>query len=126
MPDTQFVLVRREPTDEMLEAALDKRGERVVPYTAERESGVPVECDIDEATANYCNVAAKEGYATVHAAMLAASLPPTDEEIDGLCRLMWPDAPHWRPEHARNMSSHRFADREQMRAFVQALTGQKP
>ena len=46
-------MVPVEATEEMLEATLDKMGQRVEPYTAPRESGVAIDSDIDEETAEY-------------------------------------------------------------------------
>jgi hypothetical protein len=130
----RLVVVREEPTDAMLDAVLDKMGQRVEPYTSPRESGVPIDCDIDEATADYCNVAAKEGFALVYAAMISASPDLTDEEIDGLCRMMWPEAAYWRTDWRDfydprilkpEVEQWRNFDRIRIRSFLAALTSLK-
>jgi hypothetical protein len=105
-----FVLVRREPTPEMREIGQDLIE---MPFT---EDGTPLP--------------AGEEAARVFNAMLAASEPPTDAEIDELCQAMWtwgkdfhwnPPA-HW-PEY--KVEEWRNVERDRMRAFIATLAGTK-
>lgn len=68
---------------------------------------------------------ARKGHAGASAAMLAASEPPTDDEIDDLCRKMWGDSSWW---NDANDPSPRYMkqDRTRMRAFIVALEGKQP
>ncbi len=70
-PSPNHVLVPREPTEEMLEAALDATGDRILPFAAERECGVPVECDISEEDALIINEGTKAAFAEIYRAMIA-------------------------------------------------------
>ncbi len=70
LPSTH-VVVPVEPTEAMLEAALDATGERILPFEAERESGVPVECDISEEDALAINEGTKAAFAAIYRAMIA-------------------------------------------------------
>lgn len=67
-----FAIVPKEPTEAMLEAALDISGQRIAPYEAPRESGVPVECDMSAADAAELNDAFKAAHADNYVAMIAA------------------------------------------------------
>lgn len=71
-----YVLVPREPTAAMLEAALDESGWRVEPYTAPRESGVAIDSDMSEADAKEINEAGRAAHRDTYRAMLAAAPPP--------------------------------------------------
>lgn len=70
-------LVPIEPTEAMLEAALDVSGQRVAPFTAERESGVATECDLSEQDAADINEQLKAAHCDVYGAMLEASPAPS-------------------------------------------------
>jgi hypothetical protein len=71
-------VVPAEATEAMLEAAMDITGTRVAPFVAERESGVPVECDISDEDAASINEATHAAHADIWATMIAAS--PQGEE----------------------------------------------
>jgi hypothetical protein len=83
-------MVPKEPIEAMLEMALDVSGQRVVPFTAERESGVEVESSISEEDAASINESLKAAHAEAYRAMLdAAPAPPlrgrpTGEELNEL------------------------------------------
>lgn len=66
-------LVPIEATDAMCEIALDITGERVTAYTAPRESGVAVECDLTEEDAAAINKELKGCHAEVYSAMVSAA-----------------------------------------------------
>lgn len=68
-----FALVPRDPTGEMFSAALDATGDRVEPYTAPRECGVPMDSDITADEAAQFNEEIMQGYGKIYRAMLAAS-----------------------------------------------------
>ena len=72
-------LVPVEPTEAMLDAALDFSGERVSAYTAPRESGVALDTDISEEDAAYFNSTAKTIYGKLYSAMLGAAHTPPEE-----------------------------------------------
>lgn len=71
----------------------------------------------------------------VFAAMCSASPPPAAEDIDVLCRVMWPKKWQWLPGQdaradqgghtASYLEAVRNDDRVLMRAFVAHLTGQE-
>lgn len=73
-------LVPIEPTEAMLEAALDVSGMRVAPYEAPRESGVPTECGLSDQDAMEINEAGKASHSDVYGAMLAAAPHPDTTE----------------------------------------------
>lgn len=65
-------------------------------------------------------------------AMLSASTPPDDAELDDLCRAMWPQAWYWQEpvQWGGNWTPDycalcRQSDHRKMRAFLAAL-GDKP
>jgi hypothetical protein len=67
----------------------------------------------------------------LYRAMLSTSPAPTEEELDGLCRLMWGDAVYWdarfdgeQPEWP--VTRYRNADRARMRTFLTALSAGVP
>ena len=63
------------PTEAMLEAALDAMGERIEAYTAPRESGVALACDITEEDAAEFNAETKGNYRRLFWAMIDAAPP---------------------------------------------------
>lgn len=63
----------------------------------------------------------------VWSAMLAASEPPTDAEIDGLCRAMWGKEWYWHEQYGtdpafRESQHNRRRDRARMRKFLEHLS----
>lgn len=63
------------PTDAMLDAAIDAMGERVEPFTAPRESGVALECDLSAEDAAEMNAETKGRYRQIFWAMIDAAPP---------------------------------------------------
>lgn len=113
-----WMLVRKEPSDEMIEA------------------GRRAQCTIDAATIQTDR--SKSSYEVAGAitrlrytAMLSASPPPTDAELDELCRMMWKHRWYWNneheadPEHCESQRLRQY-DRTMMRIFLTALNGAKP
>lgn len=102
-----FALVRKEPSREMQIAGAEAVGAKLMKV--------------------------RELPAIAFRAMLTASTPPTDAELDELCRAMWPEV--WaecaRCDTAADGPVRLWAEktrvgrREQMRAFVAALQGEK-
>lgn len=62
------------------------------------------------------------------AAMLSASEPPTDAEIDSLCLAMWPDGWQWKREYDMRWDEHaelvRGLDRARVKKFLTLITVQ--
>lgn len=78
----EWKLVPVEPTEEMIEAALEESGWRVEPYTSPRESGVPIECDMSVDDAAAINQAGRDAHAATFRVMLAASpTPPATQTV---------------------------------------------
>lgn len=71
------IAAMREATDAMTEAALDEAGWRAEPYTAPRESGVPIGQDLTEDEAAYINNQGKTAMADSFRAMIDAALTST-------------------------------------------------
>lgn len=106
-----FVLVRKEPDDAM------------------RYAGIEADDAPDETIGHV---------GSIYRAMIAASLPPTDEELDELCRLWFGEDEYWDRAIDEELAAHsktpsarrcidlRNADRARMSAFLSALTGQRP
>lgn len=63
------------PTEAMLDAAMKEMGEYVEPYTAPRESGVAIECDISAEDAAEFNAETKGNYRRLFWAMIDAAPP---------------------------------------------------
>lgn len=74
--DDGWVLVPKVPTAAMLKAALDESGNEVFAYTAPRESGVAVECDLSETAAAEINELLKSSFKDTFEAMIAAAPAP--------------------------------------------------
>lgn len=77
-------LVPVEPTPEMAEAFLQSAGLWVEPYVAEKESGVPIECEITKEDADEFNAVAVRGFARDYAVILAAAQQPEQPKSDHL------------------------------------------
>lgn len=80
-------LVPVEPTEEMLSAALDASGARIMPYTAPRESGVATECDMPDEDAERINKETMNEIANQYRAMIGAAPVMTDDLNLGLSRM---------------------------------------
>lgn len=63
-----------EPTEEMLEAALDESGNRVTAYEPATEGGVPIECGMSDADAAEINSLMKAAFAADFRAAIKAAL----------------------------------------------------
>lgn len=63
-------------TDEMLDAHLKAVGHWVEPWTAERECGVPIECDMSQEDADSINADSRDELRKGYAAAL--SIPSQD------------------------------------------------
>lgn len=74
-------IVPEEPTEAMLEAALDISGQRIAPYKAQTECGIPIEDDMTEEDAAKLNEEFKAAHSDVYGAMLSAvpSLPKLEQ-----------------------------------------------
>jgi hypothetical protein len=64
-----------ELTDEMIEAYLRSEGEWAEPFTAERESGVAVECDLSQTDADWINSDTAARLRRMYAALSAHTRP---------------------------------------------------
>lgn len=78
-----LVLVPVEPTDAMLRAACEAAGWWAKPYTAPRECGVPIECDMSQEDADLINKDGMEAMRKQYKAMLAAARALTGEPEGG-------------------------------------------
>lgn len=63
-----------EPTEGMLEAALDESGNRVTAYAPATEGGVPIECGMSDADAAEINSLMKAAFAADFRAAIEAAL----------------------------------------------------
>ena len=104
-PRSTFAIVRREPSEAMLD-----------------EFWHATDCDWSSNIRGIGRIA--------FSAMLAASEPLTDAEIDELCRAMWNEGDAWwwamkydNEAPDRISQSPRDEDRARMRAFLATLTG---
>jgi hypothetical protein len=100
-----FRLVRREPDDGTMKAGADAVVCHAWSSAGER-------------------VADPE---TIFSAMLSASEPPTDAEIDELCRAMWGKEWYWHEQYGtdpvfRESQHARRRDRARMRKFLEHLS----
>lgn len=75
------------PTEAMIDAAIEQIGWKVEPYTAPRESGVAVECDITAEDAADLNQKFREEMKGILVEALAAA-PPPPAGVEGLVKAL--------------------------------------